>query len=143
MVGRSSDTSAISTRPTRSGKKRSRAVSRSAVSAGLLASPRATSAKLTLPEGNSETVGRAAQDRVEPGDRADLAQRLLAHGVGRNQEAVGREQRAGPTATTASSAKPRRLKPAAAVKGEYPVDTASGAGGLYHRSCYANLGRPL
>jgi len=56
IVGRSSDTSAISTRPTSSGKKRKRAVSRSAVSAGFLASPRTTSPKLTLPEGNSVTV---------------------------------------------------------------------------------------
>ena len=49
MVGRSSDTSAISTCPSSSGKKRNRAVSRSAVSAGLLASPSTTSPKLTLP----------------------------------------------------------------------------------------------
>ena len=57
MIGRSSATSAISTRPSSSGKKRRRAVSRSAVSAGRLASPSTTSAKLTLPEGNSETLG--------------------------------------------------------------------------------------
>ena len=56
MIGRSSATSEISTRPVSSGKRRSRAVSRSAVSAGRLASPSTTSAKLTLPVGNSETV---------------------------------------------------------------------------------------
>ena len=54
--GRTSETSAISTRPASSGKKRSRAVSRSAVSAGRLASPSATSSKLTRPVGNSLTV---------------------------------------------------------------------------------------
>ena len=56
MVGRSSETSAISTRPISSGKNRSRAVSRSAVSAGCFGSPSTTSAKLTLPLGNSETL---------------------------------------------------------------------------------------
>ena len=56
MIGRSSATSEISTRPVSSGTKRSRAVSRSAVSAGRLASPSVTSAKLTLPVGNNETV---------------------------------------------------------------------------------------
>ena len=56
MVGRSSDTSAISTRPANSGKKRSRAVSRSAVRAGWPPSPSTTSSKLMLPVGNSLTV---------------------------------------------------------------------------------------
>ena len=56
MVGRSSATSEISTRPSSSGKKRNRAVSRSAVSAGRFSSPSTTSAKLTLPVGNSETL---------------------------------------------------------------------------------------
>ncbi len=78
--GRSSETSAISTRPTSSGKKRSRAVSRSAVSAGRSASPSSTSSKLTLPVGNRRDRGGAAQRGVEPGDGADLVQRLGAHG---------------------------------------------------------------
>ena len=72
MVGRSSVTSEISTRPVSSGKKRSRAVSRSAVSAGRLASPSTTSAKLTLPVGNSETVAAPPQGRVQAGDGADF-----------------------------------------------------------------------
>ena len=56
MVGRVSATSAISTRPASSGKKRRRAVSRSAVSAGWPPSPNTTSSKLMLPVGNSLTV---------------------------------------------------------------------------------------
>ena len=56
MVGRSSETSAISTLPISNGKNRNRAVSRSAISAGRLASPSTTSPKLTLPLGKSETV---------------------------------------------------------------------------------------
>ena len=56
MAGCSNDTSAISTRPRSNGKKRKRAVSRSAVSAGFASSPSATSAKLTLPRGNSDTL---------------------------------------------------------------------------------------
>ena len=37
--------------------------------------------------------GLAAQDRIEAGDGADFAHRLLAHRVGRNQEARGHRAR--------------------------------------------------
>ncbi len=56
MVGCDSETSAISTRPNSSGKNRSRAVRRSAVSAGAALSPSVTSSKLTVPVGNRLTV---------------------------------------------------------------------------------------
>ena len=57
MVGRTSETSAISMRPVRNGKKRRRATTCSAVSAGapVRLSPRLTSSKLTVPVGNSDT----------------------------------------------------------------------------------------
>ena len=57
MVGRTSETSAISIRPVRKGKKRSRATTCSAVSAGapVRLSPRLTSWKRTVPVGNSDT----------------------------------------------------------------------------------------
>ena len=57
MVGRTSETSAISMRPVRNGKKRRRATTCSAVSAGapVRLSPRLTSSNLTVPVGNSDT----------------------------------------------------------------------------------------
>ena len=100
MVGRSSETSAISTRPISSGKNRSRAVSRSAVSAGSRWRRRAsTSAKLTLPFGKQRNGGRAAQHGSRPvtarkSRRAPHADRIARYQ--RSRAAVARRRAPSP-----------------------------------------------
>ena len=115
MRGRNSTTSAISTRPTNSGKNRSRAVSRSAASAGSASSPSATLAKLIEPVGNSETDDIAAQHQIESGDVADFGLGGLAHAARPGSAAPCVPSTATPSRTTAAMAIPRRLKPVAAV----------------------------
>ena len=88
MVGRISDTSAISMRPIRSGKKRSRALTCSAVSAG---SPVLLVAEADVVEAHrsgreQRDRGAAAQHRIEAGDGADFGLDGLAHGIGRDQK---------------------------------------------------------
>ena len=88
MVGRISDTSAISMRPISSGKNRSRATTCSAVSAGapVRLSPRLTSLKLHLAGREQRHRGIAAQHRIKPGDAADFSLDRLAHRVRRHHQ---------------------------------------------------------
>ena len=142
MVGCSSATSAISTRPTSSGKKRSRAVSRSAVSAGCAASPSTTSAKLTLPRGNSDTVTSPRNIGLRP-VTARISPITCARTSSREISAVAAPSTTAPSTTTAASPIARRLNPEATVKGmifqrffQTPADYTTGA------AC-ANRGRCL
>ncbi len=92
MVGCSSDTSAISTCPSSSGKNRKRAVNRSAVSAGLAASPSMTSAKLTLPRGNSVTAVSPRSVGLKP-VTARISSIACARTASREINAVARRKR--------------------------------------------------
>ncbi len=116
MVGRTSDTSAISMRPIRSGKNRSRAISRSAVSAGapVRLSPRLTSSKLTAPVGNSDTETaprRTGSSPVTVWISALTASRTVSAGI----RSVSSVSAPNTTAANARAASPRRLMPVAAV----------------------------
>ena len=116
MRGRSSATSAISIRPANSGKNRSRAVSRSAASAGSASSPSATSEKLTEPEGNSDTATLPRNSRSSPVTlriSALTASRTLSAGISN----VIVPSTAKLPSTTTAIAMARRLKPVAAVTG--------------------------
>ena len=95
MVGRTSDTSAISTRPMRSGKKRRRTTSCSTVIAGspVRLSPSATWSKTTVPDGKQRYRHVAAQHRVEAGDVADLGLDRVAHRIGGDQQRQDDERR--------------------------------------------------
>ncbi len=129
IFGRSSVTSAISTRPISRGKNRRRAVKRSATSAGCLASPRITSSKLTLPVGNSETLAfprRTGSSPVTPRISPRTCWRTVSAEI--RYPAVVRTS--SPPAITASRIIPRRFKPVAAVNWRFPVASASSAGGL-------------
>ena len=134
MVGWSSDTSAISTLPISSGKKRRRALSRSAVSAGLPVGPSTTSAKLTRPEGNSDTLTRPRRVGFSP-VTARISLNTCLRTVSAEIRALAATNTPPPTATTASSKNPRRFRPVVAVKGKSGCFSVSNAEGLYHR-CY-------
>ena len=84
MFGRSSETSAISTRPISSGKNRRRAVNRSA-RARLLGIAEHHIGEADAAGRKQRDAGLAAQDRLESGHCADFAQDLLANGIGGNQ----------------------------------------------------------
>jgi len=116
MVGRTSETSAISMRPAKKGKKRRRATTCSAVSAGapVRLSPSITSSKLTAPVGNSDTEvppRSTGSSPVTARISALTASRTASAGI-RN----GKITRAPiPTAAKATMTNPRRLMPTAAV----------------------------
>src|ERR1043166_5948612 len=105
-------------RPNNSGTSRKRARSSSAASAGSLslAPASTTSPRLTLPQGNSETVARPRTARSSP--VAALISPLMA------ESTASRGMNSGPAITTTAMAastpaiaNPRRLKPAAVDKG--------------------------
>src|SRR5437870_4007612 len=116
IVGRTSDTSAISIRPIKSGKNRKRATIWSAVSAGapVRLSPRMRSSKLTAPAGNSDTEASPRSTGSSPVTArisACTALRTASAGI-RN----GKNTSAAITATvTAATANPRRFMLTAAV----------------------------
>src|SRR5262252_607886 len=116
MVGRTSEMSAISMRPAKKGKKRKRAITCSAVSAGapVRLSPRTTSSNLTAPDGNSDTEvppRRTGSSPVTARISALTASRTASAGI-RN----GKITRAPiPTAAKAKMMKPTRLMSTAAV----------------------------
>ncbi len=115
-VGRTSSTSAISMRPISSGKKRSRATTCSAVSAGLpvLLSVSRTSSKRTAPRGNSETEASPRSTGSSPVTArisACTAARTLSAGMNSDSEM----RIPAPTASTAATAITRRLMPTGAV----------------------------
>ena len=116
MVGRTKETSAISMRPVRKGKKRRRATTFSAVSAGapVRLSSRLTSLKLTVPVGNSETEAPPRSTGSSP-----VTARISALTASRTASAGIRNGRITRTQTP-TMAKPRttnarRLMPTAAV----------------------------
>ena len=114
-------TSAISTRPISSGKKRSRAVSRSAVERRAIGVAEDDVVEADAAGGKQRNGGRAAQDGLKAGDRADLAQDLLrARRPAEIRKPPTAARRRRPRRRRAAR-NPRRLKPVAAVKGEIPV----------------------
>ena len=120
MRGWVSTMSAISMRPVSSGKKRSRAVSRSAVSGGSRSSPSTTSEKLTLPVGKSETETAPriiGSSPVTARICAFTASRTLSAGIRKETTASAPNTKM----TSAATANPRRLKPVTAVNGNFPV----------------------
>ena len=121
MVGRTSATSAISTRPISSGKNRKRAVSRSAVSAGRPGVAEHDVGETDAAGRKQRDGGLAAQDRVEAGDGADLGHRLIAHGIGRDQAGSPVVSTPTPAANTASRTIPGVLSRWRPSKGENPV----------------------
>ena len=138
MVGRTSETSAISMRPVRNGKKRRRATTCSAVSAGtpVRLSPRLTSSKRTLPVGNSDTEAppRSTGSRPVTARISALTASRTASAGTRN----GKITRAPiPTAARATTANPRRLMPTVAVTTRLSSFAAGESGRLYrgNRSC--------
>ena len=115
-VGRTSSTSAISMRPISSGKKRSRATTCSAVSAGLpvLLSNNLTSSKRTALAGNSVTEASPRNTGSRPVTAwisACTASRTLSAGM--NSDSVSRIP--SPTASRAATANAKRLIPIDAV----------------------------
>ena len=132
MVGRISETSAISMRPVRKGKKRKRATTCWAVSAGapVRLSPRLTSSKLTVPVGNSDTEAPPRSTGSSP-----VTARISALTASRTASAGmrnGKITRAPmPAMARARTANPRRLMPTAAVTTRLSQVFAGKAGRLY------------
>ncbi len=115
MVGRTSETSAISMRPINSGKKRRRATTCSAVSAGSpVLAPSITSSKLTALAGNRETETSPRSTGSSPVTaRISACTALRTASAGSNHGKITRAAIA--AAATTAAANPRRLMPTAAV----------------------------
>ena len=116
MVGRTSVTSAISMRPNRKERNRSRTSNCSAESAGapVRLSPRLTSLKRTLPVGNSETDTSPRSTGSRPVTSlicALTASRTVSAGI--TTERI--ERRTSPAPSRLATAIPTRLMPVAAV----------------------------
>src|SRR5262249_52643961 len=100
----------------RRGKNVGGAVRRSATRAGWLASPSATSAKFTLPLGNSETLAFPRRTGSRP-VTSRISARTRWRTVSADMRYPAVVSTAKPAAMTASRTNPRRFKPVAVVKG--------------------------
>jgi hypothetical protein len=121
-VGRTNVTSDTWIRPISSGKKRSRAVRRSAVSALLPApsSPMVTSSRLTVPKGKNDTEAGPRTTGSSPAT-ARISAFTASRAVSAETKNDMTVSSPAPMTSTAARANPRRLKPLAAVTKSVPA----------------------